>query len=97
MVFNIMCRNQDDHVENISFVKDRRGTWSLFPAYDVTIAYNPNGTWTAMHQMVINGKRSQFNIEDLLQSARAMNISQHHALRIIEEVKQATMRWSEFS
>lgn len=26
-------------------------------AYDMTYAYNPNGIWTAQHQMFINGKR----------------------------------------
>ena len=28
-VFNVMVRNQDDHVKNISFLMDRSGKWSL--------------------------------------------------------------------
>lgn len=31
MVFNVVARNQDDHVKNISFLMDRRGNWSLSP------------------------------------------------------------------
>ncbi len=39
-VFNIVARNQDDHVKNIAFLMNRRGEWRLSPAYDVTFAYN---------------------------------------------------------
>ena len=37
MVFNVLARNQDDHTKNISFLMDRNGSWSLSPAYDVTL------------------------------------------------------------
>ena len=43
MAFNIVARNQDDHVKNIAFLMDQRGRWSLSPAFDVTYTYNPNG------------------------------------------------------
>ena len=29
MAFNILARNQDDHVKNITFLMDREGKWSL--------------------------------------------------------------------
>jgi len=32
MAFNIIARNQDDHVKNIAFLMDREGRWSLAPA-----------------------------------------------------------------
>jgi hypothetical protein len=32
--FNIVARNQDDHVKNIAFLMDKRGQWSLSPAFD---------------------------------------------------------------
>jgi serine/threonine-protein kinase HipA len=35
----------------------RRSEWSLAPAFDVTYSYNPTGSWTATHQMSMNGKR----------------------------------------
>ena len=34
MAFNIVARNQDDHVKNIAFLMTRSGTWSLAPAFD---------------------------------------------------------------
>ncbi len=35
MVFNIVARNQDDHIKNIAFLMDRSGKWSLSPAFDL--------------------------------------------------------------
>lgn len=36
MAFNIVARNQDDHVKNIAFLMDKQGQWSLAPAFDLT-------------------------------------------------------------
>jgi serine/threonine-protein kinase HipA len=57
MAFNIVARNQDDHVKNIAFLMNKEGQWSLAPAFDLTYSYNPSGAWTARHQMTLNGKR----------------------------------------
>ena len=43
MVFNIVARNQDDHVKNIAFLMDQSGEWSLSPAFDMTYSFNPGG------------------------------------------------------
>ena len=43
MLFNIVARNQDDHVKNIAFLMDKQGRWSLSPAFDVTYSHNPAG------------------------------------------------------
>ncbi len=42
MAFNIVARNQDDHVKNIAFLMDPSGNWSLSPAFDMTYSYNPS-------------------------------------------------------
>ena len=49
MAFDLVARNQDDHVKNIAFLMDSRGRWSLSPAYDVTLGstrmvYGPRAT-----------------------------------------------------
>lgn len=93
MAFNVMARNQDDHVKNVSFLMDRVGRWSLAPAYDVTYAYNPGGLWTGSHQMTVNGKRDGFSREDLLACARSMSISPAKAGSIIAEVAKAVGDW----
>jgi len=71
MAFNVVARNQDDHVKNIAFLMDRGGHWSLSPAFDVVYAYNPSGRWTAEHQMSVNGKRDGITRADLHRVARA--------------------------
>ena len=68
MVFNVIVRNQDDHTKNISFLMGEDGVWRLSPAYDMGYSYNPNGGWTATHQMSINGKFDDITRKDLLES-----------------------------
>src|ERR1039458_7820371 len=65
MVFNVVARNQDDHVKNIAFLMDRAGAWSLAPAYDMIWAWKPGNPWLDSHQMSINGKRDRFTVADL--------------------------------
>ena len=97
MVFNVMVRNQDDHVKNISFLMDKKGSWSLSPAYDITYSYNPKGKWTAKHQMTINSKRENILREDLLFAASSMKIKEKEAVIVIEEVRNSVLRWETFA
>lgn len=97
MVFNIVARNQDDHVKNIAFLMNRQGEWSLAPAFDVTYSYNPSGSWTATHQMTLNGKRDDFTREDFVVCAKSAVMKRGRAEAIIEEVQAAVQRWPEFA
>ena len=97
MAFNIIARNQDDHVKNIAFLMDRSGAWSLSPAYDVTYSYNPTGSWTATHQMTLNGKRDGFTREDFEACAKAALMKRGRAATILGEVQAAVRRWPEFA
>ena len=91
MVFNVIVRNQDDHTKNISFLMGEDGKWRLSPAYDMGYAYNPNGGWTATHQMSINGKFENITRQDLLVFAELNNIKD--AASIIDEVDEAVSHW----
>ena len=95
MIFNILARNQDDHTKNISFVMFKSGKWRLSPAYDLTFSYNPEGNWTHMHQMSLNGKRDDFHRNDLLEAGRAISIKKPE--EILEEVEQAISKWNSFA
>jgi len=66
MVFNEVSKNYDDHVKNISFLMNREGTWRLAPAYDMTFAYNPNSIWLSQHQIKINNKREDLELQDMI-------------------------------
>ena len=92
-LFNVVVRNQDDHVKNISFLMNRRGEWRLSPAYDVAYAYNPSGSWTRNHQMSLAGKRNDFTRDDVLRFARSCGLRNSVAVRILDEVVGSVSRW----
>jgi serine/threonine-protein kinase HipA len=95
MAFNVVARNQDDHVKNIAFLMDQGGNWSLSPAFDVTFAYNPAGDWTAQHQMTLNGKRDGFSLEDFERCAGSVSMKRGRAVAILGEVRDAVANWPE--
>jgi len=97
MIFNIIARNQDDHVKNIAYLMDKSGAWSLSPAFDVTWAYNPEGQWTSAHQMTVNGKRDGFVWDDIDAVARGASMKRGRARTIHDEVRNAVSRWKEFA
>jgi serine/threonine-protein kinase HipA len=93
MVFNVVARNQDDHVKNIAFLMDRQGRWSLSPAFDVTWAYAPGRPWTGEHQMSIGGKRDDFTVADLRAYAKTAAMARGRSDEILEQVVAAVRRW----
>ncbi len=97
MVFNILARNQDDHVKNIAFLMRKDGTWSLAPAFDVTYSFNPDGAWTSSHQMTLNGKRDGFVFDDFKACAETASLKRGRAESIVKEVRAAVEKWHEFA
>ena len=97
MAFNVVARNQDDHVKNIAFLMDRSGRWSLAPAFDLTYSYNPAGRWTGAHQMSLNGKREGFAAGDFAACARNAAMRRGRAADILRQVRDAVRRWPEFA
>jgi serine/threonine-protein kinase HipA len=97
MVFNVLARNQDDHVKNIAFLMDRDGTWALSPAFDVVYAFNPKGRQTSRHQMSINGKRDGFSVADLRSVASVASLKRGQAEEILAEVTAAVETWPQLA
>lgn len=97
MAFNILARNQDDHVKNIAFLMDRAGRWSLAPAFDVTYSYAPTGAWTSSHQMSMNGKRDAFTLDDFTACAKTAGLKRGRARAIVEEVFEAVRMWQDYA
>ncbi|WP_103863961.1 type II toxin-antitoxin system HipA family toxin [Aquimarina sp. I32.4] len=95
MVFNVIARNQDDHTKNISFLMNKKGEWKLSPAYDVTYSYNPEGIWTSMHQMSVNGKRDNFVMKDLITIGE--KISYKNCKEAIEQVIEVVSNWGMYA
>lgn len=96
-MFNVVGRNHDDHVKNISFLMNHRGEWRLSPAYDVSYAYDPHGLWTSQHQMSIFGKREMFAREDLYSLAGIAGIKTNRAQELLDRVLMAVGFWTEYA
>ena len=97
MTFNIIARNQDDHVKNIAFLMDKTGQWSLSPAFDISYSYNPAGTWTALHQMTMNGRRDGFTLADFRHCARSASMKRGRADAIVDQVHEAVRQWPQYA
>ena len=90
VVFNIMARNQDDHVKNLSFLMDKNGHWSLSPAYDLTYAHGAG--YTRVHQMSLGGRQDNFTPQQLERVAGEFGLKRAGA-RVIEQVHEALLDW----
>jgi serine/threonine-protein kinase HipA len=97
MVFNIVARNQDDHVKNISFSMDKKGKWQLSPAYDMVYSYNPEGLWTNTHQLSLNAKRDDFTLDDFIACEKRISLKKGRAKQILEEVMETVSQWESFA
>lgn len=68
MAFNFVAGVTDDHNKNFSFIMDRKGAWSLSPAYDVMFTANIWKDPSAdIHSLGVSGKRVHVTLEDLRQ------------------------------
>lgn len=93
MIFNVVARNQDDHVKNTAFAMGRDGAWRLAPAYDLTWSYKPGNRWLEAHQMTVNGKRDDFTREDLRAVARLAGLKRGRGDAILDEVVDVVGEW----
>lgn len=96
-VLNLFIRNQDDHVKNIAFLMDRSGAWRLSPAFDVAYAYNPSGDWTSRHQMSLNGKRDDFDLEDLVAFGAVCGFKRRRTLTLVNEIADRVRDWPTYA
>lgn len=95
--FNVIARNQDDHVKNIAFLMDKSGAWALSPAFDMTYNYNPEGLWTNSHQMSLNGKRRGFAHSDFTACGETLSMQRGRATEIVEQVRKVVAEWKNFA
>lgn len=91
MVFNVVGRNQDDHVKNISFLmQDRSSGWTLSPAYDLT--FSAGAGYTKQHQMTIAGHADEFTRKELIEFGKKFDIKNPEI--ILEQTIEVFSKWS---
>ena len=76
---------------------DKKGIWSLSPAYDVTFSYKQDSIWVNAHQMLINGKSEDITREDLLKVAAKAGIKQNDATRCVDRIRESISMWDKFA
>ncbi len=81
MTMNVLAGNVDDHNKNFSFMMGRDGVWHITPTYDFTFTIDPSAPgYINCHSMSINGKHSDINRNDLLETAKRYDIKGADAL-----------------
>lgn len=92
MVFNILANNTDDHSKNFSFVMDKKGTWRLSPAYDITYVIDRGGYLPNRdHCLYIQAKLHGITRSDVIEFARVNGIRRPDA--IIRDIVSSLKRF----
>jgi len=87
MVFNVIGRNCDDHIKNVSFLMDSKGNWELSPAYD--LIYSLGAAAFGQHKMSINGKTFNIKLNDLAQCGYEAGLDREFMKEAIENISDA--------
>ena len=91
MVFNVLAINFDDHAKNFSYMMDKKGKWSLTPAYDILYS---KGLATK-HITTIAGKSKDFVLADLQGIAKDYFIKEKKLTGIIAKTIAAIETFEE--
>lgn len=91
--FNVFAYNRDDHAKNFSFLMDKKGSWRVAPAYDLTFSGGPGGE----HSTTVMGEGRHPGKEHVLGLADKVGISKRLARAVIAEVQDAVQRWPSYA
>lgn len=96
LVFNILANNTDDHNKNFTFIMDRKGTWRLSPAYDMTYIFDTGGFLpNKEHCLMIGGKLQDITHDDILSFATECGVRNPES--IIRKVAAAVASFRELA
>jgi serine/threonine-protein kinase HipA len=95
MVFNLLCRNTDDHPRNHGFLWGEKGL-ALSPAYDIVPTPARSGVGTDFSLSMSLGDRGrEATLGNALSQSARFALSRSEAERVIEEMKGSVGRWEE--
>jgi len=87
IVFNYIGSNKDDHSKNFSFLMNRRGEWTLAPAYDIGFSKGEND----LHQMRLGDKSRNAETKDFRRLAEDFDVTRWEAS--VEMTVAAFEKW----
>jgi len=91
IVFNYIGSNKDDHAKNFSFLMNKKGEWSLAPAYDIGFSKGEND----LHQMRLGTKLRNVESRDLRVLAEDFDIPKWD--RVVEQTLTAFEKWPQLA
>lgn len=93
MLFNILCRNTDDHPRNHGFLWGEKGI-ALSPAYDIVPTPTRPGVSTEFFlSMSIGENGREASLANAMTLHARFGLTREAAVRIINEVKACTGNW----
>jgi serine/threonine-protein kinase HipA len=94
MVFNIICGNNDDHLKNVSLIRDGLGRYRLSPAYDI-VPY-PQHSATRSLILTVGDQGTSATLDNALSWPTAFGFNDLDQARVeIERLLAATRSWRE--
>lgn len=92
MAFNMLVRNEDDHLRNHGFIYD--DGWSLSPAYDILPVPARRKAKDAFHLALHLGDQgSAATMTNLLSQCERFSLSREQALEIVGQVQDVVRDW----
>lgn len=88
-VFNVVAANDDDHGRNHAFLMDESGSWTLAPAFDVTLATYPLAS--GFRAARVMGKAGGIARHDLRRLGEEQGV--RRVDQVIDEVLAAVADW----
>lgn len=93
IIFNVLAHNRDDHVRQHAYLMDRRGAWSLSPAYDLTYAPGPGGE----HYLDIEGEGRNVTRKHIESLGAKHGLGAKAIDAMVAEVDAAVGDWRKFA
>ena len=90
MVFNFIYNNNDDHLKNTTFLMDKKGSWRVSPAYDLT--YNNTVGQREMILKINSKLSSQIGYEDFAALGKAFGVNYDAILKEIKKSEELFLR-----
>jgi serine/threonine-protein kinase HipA len=95
MVFNVLCRNTDDHPRNHGFVRGEKGL-ALSPAYDIVPNPTRPGVGTEFSLCMALGERGrEGSLKNALSMSPRFGLGREEAEQVVAEMRSCVTRWEE--
>ena len=95
MVFNVLCRNTDDHPRNHAIVRGERG-FTLSPAYDIVPTPTRSGIGTDfLLSMSLGTKGREASLPNALSLSPRFGLTLHEAEDVVGDMKACVANWEE--